>query len=176
MIPACITALLPEAHEYAEIHCSAIPFSSEVAEACRANRCGRYNTCWTCPPGVGSMETWQKQVQDYTGGLVFTYKYALEDSFDIDGMNQGRLETMALLRRMTEALSREEQPFLALGCEGCELCPTCAYPHQPCRHPDQAVVSVEACGINVVQLARNAGVRYYNGENTVTYFCVLLFR
>ena len=175
MIPECLAAYLPEIHEYAEIASSAIPFSPEVAEACRANRCGRYGTCWTCPPGVGTMEEWQERVLQYANGLVFTYKCQLEDSFDFEGMNEGRLKAMAILRRMMEALRQEGRPFLALGCEGCDLCPSCSYPDNPCRHPDRAVVSVEACGVNVVQLARDSGVRYYNGANTVTYFCILLY-
>ncbi len=62
----------------------------------------------------------------------------------------------------------------ALGCEGCNLCPICTYPDAPCRHPDRAIPSVEACGIHVVEFSRNIGLKYNNGPNTVTYFCIVL--
>ena len=40
----------------------------------------------------------------------------------------------------------------------CELCRTCD-PARGCRHPYQARPSMEACGIDVYQTARNNGFR-----------------
>ena len=46
---------------------------------------------------------------------------------------------------------------------------------EPCRHPDLAMSSLETYGINVSELAKAAGMKYINGQNTVTYFGAALF-
>lgn len=172
-IEAYLTA--PEICEYALLPTGEIPFSPMVSELCKENRCGRYGTCWTCPPGVGTREEWQERVRRYETACVFTCKYDLEDSFDLDGMMEGQATTKRVLHGILDRLAADGETVLALGCEGCSLCETCSYPDAPCRFPDKAVPSVEACGIYVVELAKKAGVRYHNGPDTVTYFCMILF-
>ena len=41
--------------------------------------------------------------------------------------------------------------------------------------PDRALASLEAYGVNVSALARACGMKYTNGQNTVTYFGALFF-
>ena len=43
-------------HESKWILPQEIPFSAEVRGMCEANRCGRYGTSWSCPPGCGDWE------------------------------------------------------------------------------------------------------------------------
>ncbi len=160
----------PEITECRVIPVADIPFSEAVPEACRANRCGRYGTCWTCPPGTAGME---EKIRKYRRAVVFSRKHDLEDSFDFEGMMEGMGRARALLEDIRAALDRDGIPYLALGCEGCNLCPNCTYPDAPCRHPDKATPSVEACGIHVVELSRKVGIRYNNGPDTVTYFCIV---
>lgn len=152
-----------------------IPFSEEVVNMCKANQCGKYGTCWTCPPGVGEPAELEEKIKNYENALVFTCKYDLEDCFDFEGMIEGQKQTRAVLDSITTALRADEVNFLALGCEGCTLCEKCTYPTSPCRFPEKVVASVEACGINVVELAKNIGIKYNNGAETVTYFCIILF-
>lgn len=166
----------PAIHEHALIETSVIPFSPEVVAMCRENRCGRYGTCWTCPPGVGELEELEKKIKSYRTAFVFTCKYDLEDSFDFEGMIAGQQDAKQVLLRMTDALRAQGVDFMALGCEGCGLCETCTYPDAPCRFPERATPSVEACGIHVLELSRKIGLHYHNGANTVTYFCMILFR
>ena len=45
----------------------------------------------------------------------------------------------------------------------------------PCRFPQKAIPSLEAHGIHVSKLAEACGMRYINGQNTVTYFGAVLF-
>ena len=45
----------------------------------------------------------------------------------------------------------------------------------PCRFPEKAIPSLEAYGINVSRLASAAEMKYINGQNTVTYFGMVLF-
>ena len=153
-----------------------IPFSQSVADACRANACGKYGTCWTCPPGVGEYLALEKKIKTYDHAFVFTCKYDLEDCFDFEGMMDGQQKTMAVLHSIADSLHDENQDFMLLGCAGCTLCKKCTYPDAPCRFPEKAVVSVEACGIDVVKLASQLQLNYNNGANTVTYFCVVLLK
>ena len=63
-----------------------------------------------------------------------------------------------------------------LGAGGCGVCDTCAKrTNEPCRFPEKAMPSLEAYGVNVSELARSAGMKYINGQNTVTYFGAVLF-
>ena len=166
---------LPEIFESKVIPAAKIPFAQSVADACRSNQCGKYGTCWTCPPGVGEYQELEKKIKTYENAAVFTCKYALEDSFDFEGMMDGQKATMQILYGIMEKLRADGEAFWALGCGGCSICKKCTYPDAPCRFPEKAVISVEACGINVVSLAKNTGIHYYNGSNTVTYFCIVLF-
>ena len=55
-----------------------------------------------------------------------------------------------------------------------EACAACTYPDAPCRFPQRLHHAIEGYGLNVSELARQAGVRYVNGPNTVTYFGAVL--
>jgi len=165
----------PDILEYRIMNTSEIPFSPSVREACKENRCGRYGTCWTCPPGVGEEEELKKKILRFSKAAVFTCVYPLEDSFDVEGMAEGAAETQGLLRELTDELRSEKVNFMALGCEGCHICTKCNYPGTACRFPERAIPSVEACGISVVDLAKQTDMKYNNGPDTVTYFCMILF-
>ncbi|MEG0146307.1 MAG: DUF2284 domain-containing protein, partial [Clostridia bacterium] len=68
------------------------------------------------------------------------------------------------------------EQFLVLGSGGCGRCETCAKAeHLPCRFPNDALSSLEGYGVNVYQAACNAGLPYINGQNTVTYFGLVLY-
>ncbi len=164
----------PDVFEYKVIGTGGIPFSPAVREACERNVCGMYGKRWTCPPGVGTPEELEKKIKAYPCAAVFTCKYDIEDSFDFEGMMEGRRDAKRVFAEVAEKMRDAGEVFLMLGNEGCDLCESCAYP-EPCRFPDRASPSVEACGVNVMQLAKQIGVRYNNGPNTVTYFCVVLF-
>ena len=152
-----------------------IPFREEVVAACATNQCGQYGTCWTCPPGVGTFEEPKARALAFENALVFTCKYALEDCFDYDGMYAaGRLARKTLFS-IADAMRADGLRFQAMGCGSCDLCEKCTYPDAPCRFPDRALTSVEANGIQVIELAKNIGINYNNGENTVTYFSMILF-
>lgn len=165
----------PQIREYRLLSPKQLSFSPAVAEACASNACGKYGSCWTCPPGVGDLRLWQQRILQYENLAVFTCVHSLEDCFDFEGMIRGQEKTMVLLHQLRDELSEHKMDILPLGCAGCNICQPCTYPQAPCRFPQRAIVSIEACGIDVVQLSRDTGIRYHNGENTVTYFCIILF-
>jgi predicted metal-binding protein len=163
-------ALAGRIHESGVVETSALVFSPELFKTCQTNVCGNYNKSWTCPPAVGSLEEQREKILHWSYALVFTTKFILEDSFDIEGMH----EAHRIHNELTMDIRKRFGDNPVYGAGGCGVCPACAYP-SPCRFPKQAVSAVEAAGINVTQLSRTAKLKYNNGPNTITYFSMVLF-
>ena len=159
------------AFEYAVISTADIVFSAELLKACAANLCGSYNTCWTCPPAVPPLEKQKEKITSFTSAFVFTTRGCLDDSFDFEGMAKAKQEHDILTAEMHEKFGKTNPVF---GAGGCKVCESCAYP-EPCRFPEKTYTSLEASGINVTDLSRAGGIHYNNGQNTVTYFSMVLF-
>ena len=75
------------------------------------------------------------------------------------------------------SISRESRsagliPPLSSG--GCGICEKCTYPDAPCRFPDRAFPSMEACGLVVNDVCKASGIPYNYGPRTMTFTgCVL---
>lgn len=162
-------------HQYAFIHPCDISFTREVRAACEANLCGRYGKSWACPPGAGDWETLRDHYMKYQHALVYTTRHDIEDSFDLEGMEDGRIRHNDLDEAILDLLSGESEPYELSGAGSCSICSKCTYPDAPCRYPQKARRSMEACGIDVVALAKSCGINYTNGANTVTYFSIIYY-
>ncbi|MBQ8884747.1 MAG: DUF2284 domain-containing protein [Clostridia bacterium] len=166
-------ALAGKAWQSACIPTSEITFSKAVVEACEANYCGKYNATWTCPPAVGKLDELRKKYSSYRYAYVFTTKHEIEDCFDIEGMFSAKKDHEKTEEELMPLLKGKECEMLGAG--GCSVCEKCTYPDEACRFPNRARPSIEACGVDVTDLARKCGINYINGENTVTYFSVVFF-
>ncbi len=166
-----------EGVKHAVIPVRDIRFDPAFREICRANACGFYGACWMCPPDVGEIAGLIDRARSYDRAIVFQTVSALEDSFDIESMQKACRRHNRLIRKLREAASELYSDFLALGAGTCGGCSKCARREdKPCRHPDRAVISLEAAGVDVIQLAKSAGLKYINGPNTATYFGAFLYR
>ena len=163
------------AHEYGIIDTAQIDFSHEVRKMCEVNTCRKYGTTWACPPAIGAVEECRDRCLKYEKFLVFSGKYQLEDSFDIEGMELAMKEFKTIVAAIDAGIKPHLSDYLLLGNEGCGTCATCTYPDAPCRFPENVHGSIEGYGIWVSKVAEAAGVRYINGENTVTFFGALLY-
>lgn len=172
-VKTLLTALSGTAHQTAVISTDKITFSKYVTDACALNHCGKYNTCWTCPPAVGDLESLEKKYKKYSFAFVFTTLGRLQDSFDIEGMEQAREDHFKAEQKALKSIEGGVYDWLSAG--SCPICPKCTYPDAPCLFPHLARPSLEACGIDVVALAKTCGISYYNGEGTVTYFSIIFF-
>ncbi len=161
--------------QYGSIDSADIPFLSFIRDICRDNTCGQYGKTWACPPAVGTLEQCRSRCLRYGKALVFNAVYPLEDSFDYEGMMRGHRAFKQLCDRLYHLAKPSLPDFLLLSNEGCARCQSCAYPDSPCRMPELLFPSVEGFGIHVGQLAEKAGLHYTNGENTFTYFGLLLY-
>ena len=150
-------------------------FHSEVRDICAGNSCGSYDSCWACPPAVGTFDECRERCLRYEIAQVFSRAYELEDAFDFEGM----IAAMADFKHRTidaaPTLRDCAGDCLILSNEGCGICAKCTWPDEPCRFPDRCLHSIEGYGLVVSEVAQQAGIRYSNGPNTVTFFGAVFY-
>lgn len=163
-------------HQFGFVSVDDVHFSETVRHLCEANACGGYNTSWVCPPGVGTYEECKAAIQQYNDMFVFTTLHQLEDSYDFEGMMEGKDRHNEICQDVIRLFKQYYlEDTLILAAERCSKCASCTYPDAPCRFPDETYPSIESYGVEVNRLAKTVGVNYINGANTVTYFGCICF-
>ena len=156
---------------------SAIVYDRAFREICATNACGYYGACHMCPPDAGNIDALIARAKQYPQGWLYQTVFSIEDSFDIEGMLEARKAHTARSQRLQTQACQRFGDVLHLSVGGCGVCARCARrDNLPCRFPERAMGSLEAYGIDVYRTAANAGLPYTNGENTITYFGLILFR
>lgn len=149
------------------------------AEICAQNSCGSYGKYWVCPPALGEAEDLIASLQQYTKGVLYQTIGEIEDSFDIEGMGEVGAAHKQLSHKLHDMLGSimGDTPYLHLSSGGCDLCTKCTRPENlPCRFPEKALGSMEGYCIDVYNTVKGTELKYINGENTVTYFGIVLFK
>lgn len=157
------------------LNISALEFMPEVRDMCAADRCQKYGRSWVCPPASGTLEEAAEKAAGYSAGVLLQSTGQLDDEFDIEKMLEtGKLHRDRFLRFIT-ALRADRPDCLAMSAGACDICDTCTYPGEPCRHPEMAIPSMEAYGLFVSRVCERSDLPYYYGKNTITYTsCVLV--
>ena len=159
------------------IRADQLAYDVSFREMCAQNSCGRYGKCHMCPPDVGEIDALIARAKGYAGGVLYQKIYTIEDSFDFEGMMDARRAHSALAFTLDEKARELVSGYLHLAVGGCGLCKSCTKEEGlPCRYPDKALASLEAYGVDVYNSAKNAGMKYVNGENTITYFGLFLLK
>lgn len=159
-----------------EIKVSDIAFDKSLRKSCEANFCGNYGKNHTCPPGCGDEEELIEKIKKYEDAIIFQTITPLEDSFDFEGMEEAAKNHNKLTYAVWDEAKKLYPDCTILAAGGCSYCEKCAgIDGEPCRFPEKAITSLEAHCINVSTLAGKAGMKYINGENTVTYFSGVFF-
>lgn len=159
-----------------QVNPSEFPCRKEFRDICEQNSCGRFGTCYNCPPACGPLDDLIKRIRSYSNAVVISIVSSLEDPFDFEGMTKASKQHDIFNMQLCNRLAKLDIPFFLLGSGGCSLCDVCAITTgEPCRHPNEIAVPLEACGVDVSALAAQAGMKYINGPNTVTYFSAILF-
>lgn len=164
------------AYKAAVLPVADIVFDPSFRLLCEQNACGHYGKCWMCPPDAGEINTLIAKARAFTWAAVYQTVGQLEDSYDIEGMTEAAQRHNDLAQLISQRLAGPGSGTLHLGAGGCRVCPVCAKrTGEPCRFPDRAMASLETYGVAVSQLAESCGMKYINGQNTVTYFGALLY-
>jgi len=163
-------------------HAAALPADQISLDAvfrdiCQSNACGNYGQCYMCPPDVGDIHEMMARVHTYQSAVLYQTIHALEDSFDYEGMVEAGARHAAVSQALEQRLCEAGTAgYMHLSAGGCKVCEVCAKREQlPCRYPDRAMPSMESYGVNVYQTAQQAGLKYINGQDTVTYFGMVLW-
>lgn len=153
-----------------------VVFDPVFREICATNACGQYGACHMCPPGIGDIHQLIQEAQQFDVGLLYQSVGQLEDSFDIEGMLAAARHQNDIACRIRERL-RDLPGLMHLSTGGCRVCERCSKPAAlPCVSPEMALSSLEAYGIDVYKTARNAGLAYNHGPDTVTYFGMVFLK
>ncbi len=169
-------ALSEGAKKAVVIPSSQIVTSNSFRKICADNACGNYGRCWMCPPDTGDIDELIDIVKGFPRGLLYQTIFDLEDSFDIEGMGESANHHAAVSRKIEKAA----KPFLPKGYlhlinGGCHYCKTCAkVEDKPCVSPENALPSLESYGIDVYNTTKSTDLKYINGQNTVTFFSMIL--
>lgn len=166
------------AYQAAVVPVERIHFDRSFRVLCESNACGYYGKCWMCPPDAGEIDDLIAQAKAFQKALVYQTIGELEDSYDAEGMTEASRRQNRLAQDISHAFA--SLPFgktLHLGAGGCRVCPVCAKrTGKPCRYPERAMSSLETYGVAVSELAETCGMKYINGQNTVTYFGAFFYR
>lgn len=163
-------ALSLGAYKAAVIPVSDVETDASFRDMCASNACGNYGKNWMCPPDAGDIHELMDKLRTFSYVLVYQTVTDLEDSYDFEGM----MDAGVAHNRLMVELRRKLENFplarvLHLGAGGCRMCEVCAKrTGEPCRHPEDAVASLETYGVNVSKLAPAAGMKYINDKDTVT--------
>jgi len=107
--------------------------------------CGGYGQCLTCPPYSPTPEQTAKVIECYKTAVLIHG----DDHTDVTRV-AATLEREAFLDGYYKAF--------AMGSGPCRLCKECNIEDEECLHPYEARPSMESCGIDVFQTARNNGM------------------
>lgn len=171
--------------EYAFGNIEQIPFTEKIFTICETD-CKRYGHSWACPPYAGTVEDNIRRVKNYSRFFIFSTVWEVTDAFNQEACLAVRPQHEEIARELRELVlnrfelpktSPEELPvpkirFLSSGCCSCEIC---ACPEEPCRHPEDRLMSMESHGILILKLAEDCGMTYSFDSGSVVYFSMVLF-
>ena len=148
---------------------------AEVREMCAADRCGQYGKNWACPPACGSLDYAAKRLSSYHTGLLVQTCAQMDGDFDAEAIAAAGKKHRADFETLARQLRLLEPDCLPLTAGCCTLCRQCTYPDRPCRFPKKRHSSMEAYGLLVSEVCRDAGLPYYYGPGTLTFTSCVLF-
>ncbi|WP_211261744.1 DUF2284 domain-containing protein [Methanobrevibacter filiformis] len=127
--------------------------------------CKNYNTNLDCPPYTPTPEEMSKILECYDEAILVQCMDSKET-------------TSRIVRDLEKiAIGMEFYKAMALGAGSCKRCKSCNLTN--CINRDTTRPSMEACGIDVIQTAKNNNyemVKYEDDERTLYYYGVVLLK
>ncbi len=125
-------------------------FSDFVRFLCKS--CKRYNNKHNCPPFLPSPTYYKQILSNYDYGILIYKKFEIDDIKNWKTLGiQSSLEIHNELYLLKNQITSKRKPVL-LSAGSCKLCSECTI---PCKHPDKALIPVEATGIDVIKLFKD---------------------
>lgn len=151
------------AHDAKQISVETINTAAWVRVKCQYG-CSGYGRCITCPPYSPKPEETAQMLKSYQTAILIH----CNDHTDVTNIVT-KVEREAFLDGYYKAF--------AMGAGPCSLCDKCNLEDEECLYPEDARPSMESCGIDVYQTARNNGfpievVKNHNCEQN--YYGIVL--
>lgn len=170
----CTRAVKEGATHAKQIQPSSIATASWVRLKCQFG-CAAYDRFYSCPPRTPTPEQTREVIDSYHRAILFHIQVPQAPD---RGKRIG--EFLEMLRNLEGEMFKDGyyKAFVLLA-GPCRLCdPECAkLEGVPCKFPDRARPSMEACGIDVFQTARNNGLpitALRERTETQNHYCVML--
>jgi predicted metal-binding protein len=126
---------------------------------CQIPLCEYYGVCKTCPPHIPSVAEFKEALLSYSMAFLVVLR---EKITNIDNFRNDFSAELKLAQIVSDlefsAFQHGFYQAVGLSVGGCKLCKTCTPQGEPCRHPFKARPSPEGFGIDITQLAREAGL------------------
>lgn len=119
--------------------------------------CAHYGQTLCCPPHTPSLDFMREFLSEYEWALLVQVPIPVPEGTDWTAYNREVCQrlTRVVIGVEKEAFLRNYYRAFGLKAGRCWLCDTCNLTR--CVHPDLARPAAEACGIDVMALARSAG-------------------
>ncbi|MDO4288428.1 MAG: DUF2284 domain-containing protein [Eubacterium sp.] len=154
-----------------------IHITEEVRAACAKNDCGSYGKNYMCPPSVGSLEHYRQVISAFNRGILFSQVHIFSDRKEYRRYNEIALGFKKMTEKLHRALVKAVPGAKVFSAGYCSICKVCGILEDvPCRFPEEAMPSLEAAGIDVVQLTKDTGFTYNHGPKSMTIIGLVLYR
>lgn len=148
-----------------------------IRNYCKENKCGSYGRNYTCPPNAGSLDEIRERLTNYDHGYLFQYSQEVDLKKEFKKLLKSKDDFHKMILKIEDYLKKAdmEEAWGLIG-GNCGLCDTCAIQKdKPCRHPDQARMSLEAIGIDVVGLLDKLGLDSKFHKDRITWTGCILY-
>lgn len=166
------------ANNVCKISASEVVYQPEFRQFCVQNSCGKYGKNHSCPPFCGDEHELIAKAKTYDTAIVYQTISDLEDSYDFEGMMDAASQHFKIAHQVSKyCYENFKGKYLNLSNGNCQICEKCsAMDNLPCRFPNEIIPSMDSYCVYVSELAKSAGMNYVNGQDTVTYFSMLLIK
>ena len=146
--------------ELYEINVEKINPKQSVRLKCQVPLCEFYGLCKVCPPNIPSVAEFTEALQSYRMAFLAVLRTKIKSIDEYRKDFSAELRLCEIVSNL-ELAAFQHGYYLAIGlCPGgCKLCLQCTPAGEPCCHPFKARPSPEGFGIDITELAREAGVR-----------------
>lgn len=148
---------------------------SDSRKICSNNKCGNYNTSWTCPPNTGDIDECIRRLESYDNAILAYGSFKVE-SFDMDHLNCVVSDMQDLCRKVL-VCAREKDIDMFVLCSGpCNYCDECSFLKGiDCIHPEMSIPSVSGYGIPMNDVLKTLGHESVASADSVELFGLILY-
>ena len=133
--------------------------SQSMRLKCQVPLCEYYDVCKTCPPNIPGVAEFREALLSYSKAFLVVLREKIKNIDDYRKDFSAELKLAEIVSELElSAFQHGSYQAIGLSVGGCKLCHECTPRGEPCRHPFKARPSPEGFGIDITELAREAGV------------------